>query len=481
MRPSELIRSTSFRLGLLHASAFAISVTVLFLVVYWTTDLALSRQIDSDIEVELAALVSEAQSQGPEGLEQALADRARTRPDTYYLLQDRLGHRLAGNLPDQPVAPGWIDVYRTIDKDSRKPRDKAHVIHAKGVRLADGALLFVGRDTYSLNELREAIVRGFVICLIFTVALALGSSALTSASVLRRIAAVNRATGEIMNGELTRRLPTTDRKDEFDDLATRLNTMLDRIHTLMENVQQVSTDIAHDLRTPLSRLRQNLERARLKARERPDYEAAIDRAIAEIDDVLATFSSLLRIAQIEAGTRRAGFTKVHLSGLLENILDAFSPVAEDRGQLLLGRIDRDVAVSGDRELLTQLFANLVENALRHTGAGSRISIDLGRDEGIPVAAVVDDGPGIPADRRQSVLKRFVRLDTSRGTPGNGLGLSLVAAIAELHEITLEFGDNRPGLRVTLRFPATNDLARVPDGHSASPEESEPLPVLRSVC
>ena len=461
MRPSELIHSTSFRLGLLHASAFAISVTVLFVVVYWTTDLALSRQLDRDLEAELAALVSEAQTEGREGLERALADRARARPDAYYLLLDRLGHRLAGNLPDQPVAPGWIDAYRTIDKVNREPRDRAHVVHAKAVLLADGALLFVGRDTYPLNELREVIVRGFGICLIFTVALALGSSALMSASVLRRIAAINRATREIMSGELGRRLPTTDRKDEFDDLAVRLNTMLDRIHALMENLRQVSTDIAHDLRTPLSRLRQNLERARLKGGERPDYEATIDRAIAEIDDVLATFSSLLRIAQIEAGTRRAGFTKVHLSCLLESIVDVFSPVAEDRGQRLYGSIERDVAVSGDRELLTQMFANLVENALRHTGAGSKIAIDLRRDEGTPVASIADDGPGIPAPMRPSVLKRFVRLDSSRGTPGNGLGLSLVAAVADLHDIGLELGDNQPGLRVTLRFPTVEGLAPVP--------------------
>jgi signal transduction histidine kinase len=452
MRPSELIHSTSFRLGLLHASAFAISVTVLFLVVYWTTDLALNRQIDRDIEAESAALVSKAQTEGREGLERALAERARARPDVYYLLRDRMGHRLAGNLPNQPVALGWIDAYRTIDQVSKRPRDRAHVVHAKGVLIADGGLLFVGRDTYSFNELREAIVRGFGICLIFTVALALGSSALMSASVLRRIAAINRATREIMSGELARRLPTTDRKDEFDDLAARLNTMLDRIHTLMENLRQVSTDIAHDLRTPLGRLRQNLERARIQGRGRPDYEAAIDRAIAEIDDLLATFSSLLRIAQIEAGSRRSGFTKVQLSGLLENIVEVFGAVAEDRGQLLCGSIEHDVAVLGDRELLTQMFANLVENALRHTGAGSTISIDLRRDEGIPLASVADDGPGIPAHMRQSVLKRFVRLDGSRGTPGNGLGLSLVAAVAELHDIALELGDNGPGLRVTLRFP-----------------------------
>ncbi len=451
MRPSELIRSTSFRLGLLHASAFAISVTVLFLVVYWTTDLALSHQIDSDIDVESAALVRQAQSQGREGLEQALADRARARSDAYYLLQDQLGHRLAGNLPTHPIGPGWIDTYRTIDKDSNQPKDRAHVIHAKGVLLADGALLFVGRDTYRLNELREVVVRGFVICLILTVALALGSSVLMSAGVLRRIAAINRTTREIMGGEIARRIPTSGRSDEFDALAAQLNEMLDRVQALMENLQQVSNEIAHDLRTPLTRLRQRLELALSGSDGTKDQPLVVARAIEDVDGILQTFTSLLRIAQIEAGTRRAGFTIVDLSSLIDDLLEIYVPVAADDHRKLEGRIARDVRALGDRELLTQMLANLIENALQHTPEGTRVDLSLSETDRGPVLTLADNGPGIPAPMRDRVFDRFTRLDASRTKPGSGLGLSLVAAIAELHGSAVELSDNQPGLRATLRF------------------------------
>jgi signal transduction histidine kinase len=451
VRPSELIHSTSFRLGLLHASAFAISVTVLFLVVYWTTDLALSHQLDRDIEGESAALVSQARSQGLEELERTLAGRAQARSDAYYLLQDRGGLRLAGNLPDHPIGPGWIDAYRTIDKDSNQPKDRAHVIHAKGVRLADGLLLFVGRDTYPLSELREVIVRGFTICLILTAALALGSSVLMSAGVLRRIAAINRTTREIMGGGIARRIPTSGRGDEFDALATRLNEMLDRIQALMENLRQVSNEIAHDLRTPLTRLRQRLELALSVSDGITDHTLVVARAIEDVDAILQTFTSLLRIAQIEAGTRRAGFTIVDLSGLIDDLLEIYVPVAADDHRKLEGRIARDVRALGDRELLTQMLANLIENALRHTPEGTRIDLSLSETDRGPVLALTDNGPGIPDLMHDRVFDRFARLDASRTKPGSGLGLSLVAAIAELHGSAVELSDNQPGLRVTLRF------------------------------
>jgi signal transduction histidine kinase len=452
VRPSELIRSTSFRLGLLHASAFSISVTVLFLVVYWTTDLALRRQLDRDIEAESAALASQIRSEGPEGLGEILAQRARARPDAYYLLQDGRGRRLAGNFPERASGPGWIEAYRTVDRDDNEPKDKAHVIRAMGVPVADGGLLLVGRDTYPLNELREVIVRGFGICLVFTVVLALGSSLLMSMGVLRKIAAITRATREIMGGEIGRRLPTSGRRDEFDDLATRLNEMLDRIQALMENLRQVSNEIAHDLRTPLTRLRQRLERALSRAEGDKVEAQAAARAIEDVDAILQTFTALLRIAQIEAGTRRAGFTSVDLSGLTDDLLEVYKPVAADHEQELEGRIAGGVRALGDRELLTQMLANLIENALQHTPAGTRVDLGLQDTDLGPVLTLADDGPGIPEPMRDKAFERFTRLDSIDARPGSGLGLTLAAAIADLHGSVVELSDNQPGLRVTLRFP-----------------------------
>jgi signal transduction histidine kinase len=228
--------------------------------------------------------------------------------------------------------------------------------------------------------------------------------------------------------------------------------MLDRIQMLMDGLRQVSNDIAHDLRTPLTRLRQRLELARAKATTVADYQAAVDQALAETDEILDTFGALLRIAQIEAGTRRSAFTEVDLSGVLQTIVETYAAVAEDHQHGLASRIAEGVTVQGDRQLLTQMIANLVENALRHTPTGTRIEIELAEPSSAPVCVIRDNGPGIPEPERQKVFRRFYRLDSSRATPGSGLGLSLVAAVAELHRIAIEVGDNRPGLQVTLRFP-----------------------------
>jgi signal transduction histidine kinase len=254
-----------------------------------------------------------------------------------------------------------------------------------------------------------------------------------------------------MAGDLSRRLPRGRRRDEFDGLAVELNAMLERIETLMEDVRQVTNDIAHDLRTPLARLRHGLEDARRKAGSVQDYERAVDAAVEETDRILETFTALLRIAQIEAGTRRAGFAEVDLSGLLSGLAETYAVVAEDRGQALTSTIEPGVRAVGDRDLLGQMVANLIENALTHTPPRSRIAVTLAAGADGPVATVADDGPGIPADMRQQVLKPFVRLEGSRTAPGNGLGLASVAAIARLHGIALGLSDNGPGLRATLPF------------------------------
>ena len=270
--------------------------------------------------------------------------------------------------------------------------------------------------------------------------------------LLRRVDAVNRTARAIIDGDLSRRIPVVGSHDELGGLAEGLNRMLARIEELMESLRHVTSDIAHDLRTPLGRLRQRLEASRIKTSSTAEYEAAIDAAIADTDAILKTFEALLRIAQIEAGARRARFENTDLSAVAENVFEAFAAVAEDEGKRLDARIESDISVNGDRELLTQMLANLTENALRHTPAGTVVEVRLERVNGSARLTVSDTVPGIPAEDREQVFRRFYRLDASRSTPGSGLGLSLVAAVAKLHDATISLEDNAPGVRVVVVFP-----------------------------
>lgn len=288
-------------------------------------------------------------------------------------------------------------------------------------------------DIKDVKEERDELMAGLTDTFLWgagvSILLAVAGGWLTSTAFLRRVERINRTTGRIIEGALHERIEVRGSGDELDRLAERLNTMLDRLQALVESLRQVSSDIAHDLRTPLTRLRQSLE------------SGENERALAECDQILATFSALLRIAQIEAGTRRAGFKPVDLSALFETIAETYGPVAEDAEHLFSAEISPNIHITGDPQLLTQLLANLVENAIKHTPAGTTIRLHLiERPGGSFEGSVRDDGPGIPSDDRERVFDRFVRLETSRTTPGSGLGLSLARAIAELHGFTLELSD-----------------------------------------
>ncbi len=255
----------------------------------------------------------------------------------------------------------------------------------------------------------------------------------------------------IIGGDMGRRIPVRGSDDDLDRLSATFNRMLDRIGMLMDSLRQVSSDIAHDLRTPLTRLRQRLEATRTLAAG--DARAEIEGALGDVDAILDTFAALLRIAQIEGGARRAAFRPVDLTAVARTVVEAFAPSAEDTGQSLTLEPSGELIIDGDRELLTQMLANLVENALRHAGVTARAVVAT-RSSGIDVVVVVrDDGPGVPEVERGRIFDRFYRLEHSRSTPGSGLGLALVAAIARLHDASLELDDARPGLEVRVRFRA----------------------------
>lgn len=446
---TRLLRTYSFRLTLLYVGLFGVSVLVIFAVVYGATANYLTLGLELSVEGEMAALLDARSDGGLPGLIKAVNEHASdsTFRLTYTLLQDGSGRRLAGNLPPQRARPGWQDLPLPAGEDGA---DEGAMIHAKGLIVNDLYLL-VGESTFQLGEIREFIARSMGWGLLVTAALALTGGMVMSAGLLRRVEAVRRTAQEIMAGDLSRRVPTRGSGDDFDQLSASLNEMLDRIQTLMEGLRQVSNDIAHDLRTPLTRLRQRLEAARLKARTVDDYAGAVDSALADTDQILRTFGAMLRIAQIEAGTARARFATVDLSSVLRAIVDLYAAFAEDQQQVLIGKIADGVSVHGDRELLTQMLVNLVENALRHSPAGTLVQIALERQADGVLCSIADNGPGIPKEEHDKVFRRFYRLDASRATPGSGLGLSLVAAIAELHGVAISLADNQPGLRVELRF------------------------------
>jgi signal transduction histidine kinase len=449
---NRLFRTYSFRLTLLYVALFSISVLVIFGVIYWATAGYMVHGLELSVEAESASLLDTQASGGPDRLAAAIGERlgAPNHRSTYVLLQDAAGKRVAGNLPAMRAKPGWQDLPLPTGDEGA---DEADTIRAKGIVLPGGMFLLVGESTFQLKETREFIVRAFGWGMLVTAVLALIGGMLMSAGLLRRVEVVRRTAEEIMAGNLSRRIPTRGTGDDFDLLSASLNDMLDRIQMLMDGLRQVTNDIAHDLRTPLTRLRQRVEVARRKAKTVGEYEQVVDAVIGDTDQILRTFGALLRIAQIEAGTARSRFTDVDLSAALKAIVELYAAFAEDHQQELSSDIADGVTVRGDRELLTQMLVNLVENALRHSPVGTKIDLRLGRVAGSATCVVADNGPGIPLEEHDRVFRRFYRLDASRATPGSGLGLSLVAAIAELHRISVDLADNGPGLKVTLRFPA----------------------------
>ena len=432
---------------------FGVSVLVLFAVIYWTITGYMAGEQDLAVEAELAALTDIYAAGGLERLTAALDERTRppNRAQNFELLLDKEGKPLAGNLPAMAAKSGWQDFALPLSIDAARDDGEADTVHAKGTTLPSGEFLLVGEGDQQLHETREFIVRAFGWAGVMTVILSLAGGFVMSRGLLRRVDAVRRTTEGIMEGNLSRRVPLTGSGDDFDLLAASLNAMLDRIEQLMEGLRQVSNDIAHDLRTPLTRLQQRLERARSRVNTIEEFRTLIDSNIEETNQILGTFGAMLRIAQIESGSARARFSDVDLSALIKALVELYAAYAEDQAKTIASRIEPGISVPGDRELLTQMLVNLVENALRHTPAGTRIEIGLARESSGIVCTIADNGPGIPAEEYDKVFHRFYRLDASRATPGSGLGLSLVAAVASLHRIRIELSDNQPGLRVTLRF------------------------------
>ncbi|HVB83294.1 MAG TPA: HAMP domain-containing sensor histidine kinase [Rhodanobacteraceae bacterium] len=444
---APLLRSAAFRLGALQAALFALTALVLFAVTWW----AVHGYAEGQLRNAIADEAHEMAALAPATIAAEVARQVAATPQGpfYYAYYSADGRLRSGDLPAPAPAPGWV----ALQVRSAAPdRDGRSEVLALSQRLDNGGTLVVGRDRRSADALNDLLQGAFLWAGAAAVLLALLGGTLAARSYLARMQAVAASAARIVAGDLGARVPRSGRGDEFDLLAEALNAMLARIQSLMEGMRQVSNDIAHDLRTPLAHLRQRLESAAREADSMDAFRSAVERALADVDGVLATFAALLRIAQIESRQRRAGFAVVDLSALLTTLAGDYRPVLEDLGRRFDVAIAPDLRTHGDRALLTQLLVNLIENALRHTAAGTPITLRLEAGARGPVLSVADAGPGIPEADRARVLGRFVRLDTARSTPGSGLGLALVAAVADLHGIALAFEDNHPGLRVRLDFP-----------------------------
>lgn len=460
----NLFRTSAFRVALLYAALFGFSGFAALGFIYWTTTSYLEDQTDTVIRSEMNALRETYQIQGLSSLQRTIGERAAAGgedTDHIYLLADTGYTLLAGNLPAWPEdlrrGAGWArltlterdieagDATRLYDGDVREAR-------VLSVTLPGGTHLLVGRDLREREELREHTLSTLFWALGVILVLALAGGLVLSRGVLRRIERINHTSRAIMAGHLEQRMPLSGSGDEFDQLAQNLNLMLDQIERLMNGLREVTDNIAHDLRSPLTRLKSRLESGLRETLDGARYRATMEQTLSEVDGVLATFNALLRIAQTEAGAHRSDWVPLDLGTIARDVAELYQPAIEEQGDTLTTHIDAGLVLHGSRELVAQALANLLDNAIKYTPRGSRIELGATRADGAIELSVSDNGPGIPAAARERVLERFVRLDASRHQPGSGLGLSLVRAVANLHHAALELSDHHPGLKVTLRFP-----------------------------
>jgi signal transduction histidine kinase len=467
----ELFRTSTFRLGIFYFGLFAISAFAVLGLIYWQTVVYSDQQTGETIEAEITGLSEQYRNLGLNGLVQVIEERSSPERGSsmLYLLTDANGRTISGNLtrwPDAHIDPdGWMRF--RLSAPGGKPQDR-HLAQATSFLLGGGYQLLVGRDLWERQEFHARITAALAWSAALTLALGLIGGVIASRSTLRRIETINRAAAGIMAGEISRRIPVRRSGDEFDRLAGNLNAMLDRIEQLMAGMREVTDNIAHDLRSPLGRLRNRIETALLDPPSADSYREALQLSIVDADRLLATFSSLLDIAEVEAGAPRAVMEPLDLTDLVTGLAELYEPAAEEGGLTLRQDLpSTPITIRGNRQLLSRALANILENAIKYTPSGGAMSITLKEDGGNARVLVADSGPGIPVESRDRVFDRFYRLEESRTTPGNGLGLSLVRAAAKLHrgDVVLTEtcpGAPSPGLTVTITLPVTTE------GGSVSP-------------
>lgn len=423
--------------------------------IYLHTSSYMVQQTDAIIESEINGLRESYRHDGIPGLTLLIASRVKPESvgSVILLLVDPRLNVVVGNLNRWPNVPGTPDGWLNFKLEDRPTVDEtARWARARRYRLAEGFLLLVGRDLHDLEMSRKAIARTLIWGLVIAAIMALVGGLTMTRRLLRRLELINQTSHEIINGDLSRRIPTDNTGDDFDQLSTNLNQMLDWIGELMEGVRRVSDNIAHDLRTPLARLRNHLDELKSDCKDVDDAEP-VEQAIQEADGLLATFNALLRIARIESEKQPDYLVDVDLSTVIRDAVDLYEPLAEEKSQSLEVSIPgTQNNIRGDRDLLSQVVANILDNAVKYTQPAGTIQVNLSNGPLSVSLMIADSGSGIPVGEREKVFQRFYRLESSRSSPGNGLGLSLVAAVVTLHNAKIRLEGNRPGLRVVIDFP-----------------------------
>lgn len=459
-RLPALVRTTTFRLALLHASIFILFSASLLAYLYYETAGHLGRQAEAELNAEFGELSAAYRGGGLDRLKQAVTERREARGKFFYLLEDGSGQKIEGDFDVLPApAPLGQVVNVEFAYDARTIQGQPSRRSAEGriSRLSEGGVLMVAYDVGDLGEMNRRITEvvwrsaavGFVLSLIGGVVI--------SRSAAQRAEQLAKTTEGVMGGDLTRRAPVFGSGDEFDRLSEQLNAMLAKLERLVISSRSAGDSIAHDLRSPLTRLRNRLE-AGLRDTDKDGPRAALVRSIDDVDGVLDTFNAVLRLSRVQAGAT-GSFRRTNVTGITDELAELYQPVCEEKRLAFNYTPQGDLFVLADRDLIAQAMSNLMDNAVKYTPEGGAIRLEARRGVDSDVELiVVDSGPGIPAEDRERAVERFVRLEQSRSQPGSGLGLSLAAAVAEAHTGKLVLADGggpptRPGLSVTLRLPA----------------------------
>jgi signal transduction histidine kinase len=466
---SKVFRTTAFKLSLAYLVIFAIGSAFVLGGVAWNVNGLLDEQITQTIQAEITGLAEQYETGGIRQLVESIDRRTRLPGSSLYLVTNFAGETLAGNVHGLPS--GVIERTGLVETPYSKANETKmnHLALARVFQLPGGFRLLVGRDLEERENLRAVMTHALLMSLLWLVAIGLVGGLFVARRVLRRVDAMNATARAIMTtGDMSRRLPIAGTGDELDRLADNLNALIARIGTLMAGMKEVSDNIAHDLRTPLTRLRNGAEEALRHPGADTDYRAALEKIIDESDGLIGIFNALLMIARAEAGTGSEGMALFDAGDVAQDVAELYEPVAEEAGVQFIVSIENNLTVRGSRELLSQALANLVDNALKYGVAGAEsdtgskpiapdrvgsVSITAAKVDGTVELTVADRGTGIAEADRTRVLDRFVRLEGARSRPGSGLGLSLASAIARLHGGVLRVEDNKPGLRIVLQLPA----------------------------
>ncbi|MEE2704771.1 MAG: HAMP domain-containing sensor histidine kinase [Pseudomonadota bacterium] len=454
IRLKGLFNTSTFKLSLLYSVIFSSSVGVLFLFVYINSGIFAEDQMEAAITTEVQGFSETYKRDGILGLVAVINRRVdpNFRTDGVYILTDPDGRRIAGNLSSWPknveAQEEWIN-FSSLDM-TRSVSSPSNVRALQLLITPGGYKLLVGRDVSVLNSFRKGLLRSLNIGLGITIALGVLGGILFSKSIMSRVERITLTCKEIMKGDLSQRISGAGQDDELSRLSSSVNEMLDQIERLMNGLREVSDNVAHDLRTPLNRLRTKLELIsnRTKQLEEKKY---LDEAISHADDLLATFSSLLKIARAEASLKN-NFKIINLTEVVNSAIELYLPLAEEEKISLNLKISENQKSWGDPHLLAQAIANLIDNAIKYTSEEGVISISLNASANGIYFSISDTGPGIPKNLHEKVLERLYRVDNSRSSSGSGLGLSLVNAVVKSHNLTLKLENLEPGLKVSIFFP-----------------------------